>query len=245
MNCDAYLELISGHVDGINNEGEEFFLQRHLQHCPHCRELLAAMEEANALIAEPVAVPDDLSAKIMKQVRADAAAANNKRKRSFFTVVTTLATAALLALVVFTTLPRLNVPSMDSAIIGESPEYDNTVDKDSGGHDIKHRPVLHAEGSAPVSIDNFNPSAVEAALPLVVVFSADQDLTEQGTIWLSDIIANNSLESGTAVSTKTFYLRYSAAAELADTSDATFLLATEGTPQDDSFCLVFVIERAE
>ena len=206
------------------------------------------MEEANALIAEPIAPPEDLSARIMKQVRAEAAAATKKRRHRFITLATTLATAALLALVIFTNLPTLGFNGMESVgpdSSAESPQSAPSDNASSGNHDIKLRPILRAESTTPISIDSFSPSAVEAALPLVVVFSADQDLTEQGTIWLSDIFVNNTLESGAAVNTKTFYLRYSAAAEMAAESDATLLLASEGTPADDSFCLVFVIERAE
>ena len=251
MNCDAYLELISGHIDGVNNESEEFFLQRHLQHCPHCRELLAAFEEADAQFAAPVQPPVDLSARIMKQVRDEADASARKRRRRFGSIAAILATAALLALVVFTSLPTLT--SMDSSApeiftqndVQEGVLVDSDQNSSSGNHDIKLRPILRAESDTPLSIDSFSPSAVEAALPLMVVFSADKDLTEQGTIWLSDIFVNTKLESGTAVNTKTFYLRYNAAVALAEESDATLLLASEGTPADDSFCLIFVIERAE
>ncbi len=98
MNCDFYISLINGHLDGVNTSAEEEQLQKHLCKCEDCRSLLSAMEENDALIkaskAEP---PADLTAKIMQKVR------NNPKRSSrkvFYTslAATGIAVAAMLGI---------------------------------------------------------------------------------------------------------------------------------------------------
>ena len=106
MNCDEYLPLISGHLDGANSEFEERRLQEHLRTCEDCRALLAIMEENDALLkgsaAEP---PSDLTERIMQQVRKEKRSAPSQKKRWIPIAASGLAAAALLALVVWGNLP--------------------------------------------------------------------------------------------------------------------------------------------
>lgn len=102
VNCNEYLPLLSGHLDGANSEAEESRLQKHLASCKQCRSLLAQLEQTDAMLlsakAEP---PADLAARIMSQVRNEP-----KRKKALHRAVRSvcaagLAAAALLALVFF------------------------------------------------------------------------------------------------------------------------------------------------
>lgn len=53
MNCESYLELLSGHLDGENTSEQERALEAHLQKCPACRARLAAMRENDEILREP------------------------------------------------------------------------------------------------------------------------------------------------------------------------------------------------
>lgn len=96
MNCEFYAVLLSGHIDGMNTPQEEDALQKHLQSCEHCRELLADMQENDRLLkAQEVQVPSDLTKKIMAEVRK-----TKKNKKPFYISLAAsgLAAAAVLAL---------------------------------------------------------------------------------------------------------------------------------------------------
>lgn len=69
MNCDEYLPLISGHLDGVNSEIEERRLQEHLETCEACRVLLSQMEQNDALLQSAATPPADLTDRIMNAVR--------------------------------------------------------------------------------------------------------------------------------------------------------------------------------
>ena len=100
MNCDFYISLINGRLDGINTAAEEEQLQEHLKNCENCRTLLSVMQENDALIrANKAEAPADLTAKIMQKVR------NNPKRSSrkvFYTslAATGIATAAMLGIFV-------------------------------------------------------------------------------------------------------------------------------------------------
>lgn len=53
MNCESYLGLLSGHLDGENTPAQERALEAHLQECPACRARLAAMRENDELLRLP------------------------------------------------------------------------------------------------------------------------------------------------------------------------------------------------
>ncbi len=124
MNCDEYLPLISGHLDGENSEFEERRLQEHLQTCENCRTLLAFMEQNDALLKDSTAEPPaDLTDRIMRQVRKEKQPKKSAKKRWIPTAVTALAAAALLALVFWGNLPILK-PSTDAMKAETSAAYE-------------------------------------------------------------------------------------------------------------------------
>lgn len=69
MNCNDYLPLICGYLDGENGETETKQLQAHLEGCEECRKLLEQMQENDRLLADVPEAPADLSWRIMQQVR--------------------------------------------------------------------------------------------------------------------------------------------------------------------------------
>lgn len=138
MNCEEYLHLMCGHMDGCNSEMEEKRLQQHLEHCEDCRALLAQLQENERLLGESIAEPPaDLSARIMEAVRKEPKK-KPSRKRFFTSIATAgLATAALLALVFFggNGLPQLvtedaAMVAMDNAPgdIGDSEAMENATE---------------------------------------------------------------------------------------------------------------------
>ena len=57
MNCNDYLPLLSGHLDGENSPEEEQRLQAHLAQCANCRARLQAFERGDRLLRADTAVP--------------------------------------------------------------------------------------------------------------------------------------------------------------------------------------------
>ena len=57
MNCNDYLPLLSGHLDGENSPEEEQRLQAHLAQCANCRARLQAFEHGDRLLRADTAVP--------------------------------------------------------------------------------------------------------------------------------------------------------------------------------------------
>lgn len=99
MNCEHYLDLISGHLDGCNSEAEEIELSQHLAQCEACGTLLRQLEENRQLFAgSTVQPPEDLQLRIMDAVKKEPKKASKKRFYTSF-VAGGLAAAALLALV--------------------------------------------------------------------------------------------------------------------------------------------------
>lgn len=114
MNCDEYLPLISGHLDGANSEFEERRLQEHLQICEDCRALLSLMEQNDALLKDSAAEPPaDLTDRIMRQVRKEKQPKKSTKKRWIPIAASGLAAAALLTLVFWGNLPVIK-PSTDA-----------------------------------------------------------------------------------------------------------------------------------
>ena len=117
MKCNQFFPLLSGHLDGANSEIEERRLQQHLKTCRHCRELLAQMEENDALLAsQENRPPVDLTARIMSQVRKEQKKPRFGRNFLISTTATGLAAAALLAFVVWgnVSLPKTSDSTMES-----------------------------------------------------------------------------------------------------------------------------------
>lgn len=100
MNCNEYLPLLSGHLDGANSAAEEARLQKHLASCKQCRTLLAQLEQADTMLLSSKATPPaDLTARIMTQVRKEAKQKKSMRRVFRSIGAAGLAAAALLALV--------------------------------------------------------------------------------------------------------------------------------------------------
>lgn len=173
MNCDEYLPLISGHLDGANSEFEERRLQEHLQACEDCRALLAIMEQNDALLkgsaAEP---PADLTERIMQQVRKEKRSAPSRKKRWLPIAASGLAAAALLALVVWGNVPFVSVSrdalSADAAKTIETAAPAETVNENAYGSlarasDLTEAPAAPTE---PFLTQSFVPSyAIEELEP--------------------------------------------------------------------------------
>ena len=114
MNCDEYLPLLSGHLDGENSEPEEHRLQAHLRICGSCRALLAQMKQNDALLRSSAAMPPvDLTDRIMREVRKESKPKKSAKKRWIPALSSGLAVAALLALVFWGKLPVIE-PSKDA-----------------------------------------------------------------------------------------------------------------------------------
>lgn len=118
MKCNQIFPLLSGHLDGANSEIEERRLQQHLKTCRHCRELLARLEENDALLASQEAQPPvDLAARIMSQIRREEKKPRFGKRFLISTAATGLAAAALLAFVVWgnVSLPKADGSAMEKA----------------------------------------------------------------------------------------------------------------------------------
>ena len=138
VNCNEYLPLLSGHLDGANSEAAESRLQKHLASCKQCRTLLAQLEQTDAmLLSSKTEPPADLAARIMTQVRNEP-----KRKKALHRTVRSVcavgfAAAALLALVFFgdLKLPSLKQESSADAAYsdvgnGQSASWDRSEEAD-------------------------------------------------------------------------------------------------------------------
>lgn len=126
MNCEEYLPLISGHLDGENSEIEERRLQEHLKTCEACRALLSQMERNDALLKDSTAQPPaDLTERIMRQVRKEKQSSVSRKKRWIPVAFSGVAAAALLGLVFWGKLPVLN-PSKDAGAPAEEAELIET-----------------------------------------------------------------------------------------------------------------------
>ena len=110
MNCNEFLPLLSGHLDGANSAAEEARLQKHLASCKQCHTLLEQFGRADAmLLSSKVEPPADLTARIMTQVRQKAKQKKTKRHAVWSVGAAGFAAAALLALVF---LGDLKLPSL-------------------------------------------------------------------------------------------------------------------------------------
>ena len=106
MNCEAYFELISGHVDGQNDPAQEAALQAHLSVCPACREtlaLLSGLETQTAALQSEA--PPALKPRVMEAIRKESA--KQKRRRWLGPGAGLGAIAAVLALLLGTGVIRL------------------------------------------------------------------------------------------------------------------------------------------
>ena len=112
MNCNEYIILISGSIDGTNPEKEEQRLQSHLAVCPHCRKVLKDMQDNDRTLRNQVLTPPlRITHNVMTAVRKDAAAKRRSRLRTY--VVSIAAAAAVLCLVLTASIKVPEVPTTD------------------------------------------------------------------------------------------------------------------------------------
>lgn len=105
MNCNDYLSLLSGHLDGENSPEEEQRLQAHLAQCANCRARLQAFERGDRLLRADTAVPPaGLTASILAAAKTPQRPVKKPRRAYWGGLATGLAAAAL---VVFTLLGPL------------------------------------------------------------------------------------------------------------------------------------------
>lgn len=110
MNCESYRTLLSGHLDGVNTKTEEESLQSHLKTCADCRVLMDILTKNDEILKnDAVQVPENLTERIMEQVRTTPQKKKSKR-RWVGLAASSLAAAAVLAVVFFgrSALPSLN-----------------------------------------------------------------------------------------------------------------------------------------
>ena len=106
MNCNDYLPLLSGHLDGENSPEEEQRLQAHLAQCANCRARLQAFERGDRLLRADTAVPPaGLTASILAAAAKTPQRPVKKPRRAYWGGFATGLAAA--ALVVFTLLGPL------------------------------------------------------------------------------------------------------------------------------------------
>ena len=106
MNCNDYLSLLSGHLDGENSPEEEQRLQAHLAQCANCRARLQAFERGDRLLRADTAVPPaGLTASILAAAAKTPQRPVKKPRRAYWGGLATGLAAA--ALVVFTLLGPL------------------------------------------------------------------------------------------------------------------------------------------
>ena len=106
MNCNDYLPLLSGHLDGENSPEEEQRLQAHLAQCADCRARLQAFERGDRLLRADTAVPPaGLTASILAAAAKTPQRPVKKPRRAYWGGFATGLAAA--ALVVFTLLGPL------------------------------------------------------------------------------------------------------------------------------------------
>ena len=101
MNCNDYLPLLSGHLDGENTPEEEQRLQAHLAQCADCRARLQAFERGDRLLRADTAVPPaGLTASILEAVARTPQQPAKKPRRAYWGgLATGVAAAALVAFV--------------------------------------------------------------------------------------------------------------------------------------------------
>jgi len=106
VNCNDYLPLLSGHLDGENSPEEEQRLQAHLAQCADCRARLQAFERGDRLLRADTAVPPaGLTASILAAAAKTPQRPVKKPCRAYWGGLATGLAAA--ALVVFTLLGPL------------------------------------------------------------------------------------------------------------------------------------------
>lgn len=101
MNCNDYLPLLSGHLDGANTPEEEQRLQAHLAQCADCRARLQAFERGDRLLrADTAAPPTGLTASILEAAAKTPQQPAKKPRRAYWGwLATGLAAAAMVAFV--------------------------------------------------------------------------------------------------------------------------------------------------
>lgn len=143
MNCNDYLALICGYLDGENTESENKNLQAHLVSCAHCREILAEMQDNDRLLAEVPEASTDLTWRIMQQVRKEPKKRNHWKRWS-----AALSAAAVLAVVL---LSGVFSPAMEKR---SEAAPDEVMNSESG--------VLYRTATEAVPAE----AATEAGLPM-------------------------------------------------------------------------------
>lgn len=194
MHCEEFVDLISGHIDGINSEIEEARLQEHLQQCEHCRTLLETYRSIDTLIAQEDALPPaDLKINIMKAVKAEPKK-HRSRKALFMGISSGIAAAACLAVIIIS-IPKLKLTSNDSAAEADAmynlntamefyaggnfdgQKYEVPADTEAAADEAiqstEFRRLPHAE-AGDNGMGNAEPSEVAdmAAAPLLIIWGA-------------------------------------------------------------------------
>lgn len=186
MNCNEYLPLLSGYLDGANSEAEETRLQKHLASCKQCRTLLAQLEQTDAMLltskAEP---PADLTARIMTHVRNEP-----KRKKALHRTIPSIcaagfAAAALLALVFFGDLKLPSLKQDGSTEAGAA--YSDAGNGQNASGDLAEDgdSLFRNDEIAPEQVDSYsitrfygsNTSEAATAPPVEAVLEKDTTLT--------------------------------------------------------------------
>lgn len=141
MNCTDYLPLLSGHIDQMNTDREETELQAHLRSCPECRRLLSEMQQNDTLLqGSAVLPPDDMTERIMRQVRKDTKKSRVNKPAIVSAVVSGLAVAAIMTLVFWGSIrlpdksaEALSVPTEAAALAADAV---NPADEESPNIDV-------------------------------------------------------------------------------------------------------------
>lgn len=68
QNCEAYLELISGMLDGTLTTEEQAALDTHLARCPDCRALVQDLQAISGDLSDLAPVPEGFADQVMEKV---------------------------------------------------------------------------------------------------------------------------------------------------------------------------------
>lgn len=188
MNCNDYLPLLSGHLDGENTPEEEQRLQAHLAQCADCRARLQAFERGDRLLrADTAAPPAGLTASILAAAaRTPQQNAKKPRRACWGWLATGAAAAALVAFVLLGPMKGFAQPKAN-----ETASPGNVVMGYSGNVAPHYSDAATSEVGAPecMSADVDGAAALydrAAAEPLLVVLKgAPADILPESSEQLS------------------------------------------------------------
>jgi len=131
MNCEKAFELLSASLDNALNENEQAQLQRHLEQCDQCCEILQHYQAIDiGLVSLNVEPPSELLSGVMAQIKAEKVVIHPMKKRRFIfgpgTAIAAVA-AALVLVIGSGYLPDFGSAQVESPVAGMPMAADSSV----------------------------------------------------------------------------------------------------------------------